>query len=187
VVTARLEIGRGEAAPTLVCVEPATILTQRVLARVVSRVEADPERPARDSALTKLTKQEVMKNRTCVFLANFSNTPLHVPKSTVMGLAETISETVVNLVNPTVQADKVPTKEGNTCNSALYRKLLKDKLDHLPRADRRVLEPILIQVCPPVPRRRFERLQVHERSSASDQTGRRIPHTKSPVQNTIRA
>jgi hypothetical protein len=141
VATARLEIGRGKATPTLVCVEPAAIAIHGVLStRVVSRVQADPERPAQDTALTKLPKQEVLKNCICVVLANFSNTPLHVPKSTMIGLAEPISETLVNQV-----PDKEPTKEGNNCNNALYRKLLKGKLDHLPKADREVFEPVLIK------------------------------------------
>jgi hypothetical protein len=130
----------------LAYVEPSAIPIQGVLsARVISRVEVETVRPARDKALTKLPKQEVSKNRTYVVLANFSNTPLHVPKSTVIGLAEPISETLVNQVNPSVQTNKGPTKEGYNYKSALYRKLLKGNLNQLSKADKMVLESVLIK------------------------------------------
>ena len=68
-------------------------------------------------------------------MANFSDEPLTIPKSTVLGVVESVSETWVNLVNSDGQTiEMVPTerrrKEG--CK-ALNCKRLQDKLDHMSR------------------------------------------------------
>jgi hypothetical protein len=63
-------------------------------------------------------------------LTNFSNEPLVIPKSTVVGVAETVSETLVNKVN--MQNDTREKKD----NDAQFRKLLGDKLDHLTSPER---------------------------------------------------
>jgi hypothetical protein len=103
----------------------------------------DPKPSAQDLALTKFPKQEVPKKSHCVVLANFSDLPLHIPNSTMIGLEEPISETLGNQVNPTVRSDKVPPEKGKNGNGALYRMLLKGKLDHQPKAHRMVLEHVL--------------------------------------------
>jgi hypothetical protein len=60
-------------------------------------------------------------------LANFSNEPLFVPKATVLGIAEEISEPLVDSINAECKSDAdSPTKpHRRKKNEALYNKLLK--------------------------------------------------------------
>jgi hypothetical protein len=74
-------------------------------------------------------------------LANFSVTPIVVPKSTVIGLAEPLSETLVKEVNETRRYDKAVRE--NSKNNSLFHKLLAGKLDHLSADDKGKLEPVL--------------------------------------------
>jgi hypothetical protein len=80
-------------------------------------------------------------------IANFSDEPLTVPKSTVLGIAEEMSEALVDKINPFGESDtKLPIKPPRKGkNEALYRKLLRGKLDHLSLEDRQKIEPILIK------------------------------------------
>ena len=80
-----------------------------------------------------MIKKGAASDRALVLVANFSDEPLTIPKSTVLGVAESVLETWVNLVNSDRQTTaKVPTeprrKEGS---KALYRKLLQGKAGHL--------------------------------------------------------
>ena len=67
-------------------------------------------------------------------MANFSDEPLKLPKSTVLGVVESFSETWVNLVNSDGQTtEKVRTEPCRDGRKALNCKRLQDKLDHLSR------------------------------------------------------
>jgi hypothetical protein len=138
VVTGRLEGEKGQSLPSLVCVEPAHIPIQGIHpARVITRVGLD----------TRVTQPEYFKtpvpnSRAYVMLANFSDTPIMIPKSTVLGVAEQISETLVDRIN-TSQQHTEPGKRKK--NEGLYSKLLKGKLDHLPSEDRKKIEPVLLK------------------------------------------
>jgi len=59
-------------------------------------------------------------------LANFSNEPLVVPKATVLGVAEEISEYLVNRIKPKYKSGlDTPVKpHRQKKNEALYDKLL---------------------------------------------------------------
>jgi hypothetical protein len=80
-------------------------------------------------------------------ITNFSDEPLTVPKSTVLGIAEEMSEALVKKINPAGECDaKLPIKPPRKGkNEALYRKLLRGKLDHLSLEDRQKIEPILVK------------------------------------------
>jgi len=80
-----------------------------------------------------------------VILANFSDVELTVPKATVLGVAEEVSELLVNDINEVqTPAKSEPNKPpSRRKNEALYQKLLQGKLDHLTEEDRQVIEPIL--------------------------------------------
>jgi hypothetical protein len=72
-------------------------------------------------------------------LTNFSDEELILPRATDLGVAEKISESLVDLVNAKVEANstelsKPPRKKKK---EALYNKLLKGKLDHLNPEDRK--------------------------------------------------
>ena len=66
-------------------------------------------------------------------LANFSNEPLVVPKATVLGTAEEISEPLVDCINARCESGVYSTTKPlrRKKHEALYNKLLKGKLDHL--------------------------------------------------------
>ena len=76
-----------------------------------------------------------------VMVAKFSDEQLIIPKATFLGVAEEITEELVDRINqrnpPT--SDKLNDKQKKKRNELLYRKLLHGKLDYLPvkeRADR---------------------------------------------------
>jgi hypothetical protein len=70
-----------------------------------------------------------------------------VPKITVLGIAEEISESIVDKINREGQSSfDVPT-ESHSCekNKALFQKLLNGKLDHLPSHEIQLIEPVLVK------------------------------------------
>jgi len=74
----------------------------------------------------------------CVMVANFSDEALTIPKATVLGIAERISESMVAKINTKSEANliepaKPPRKRRN---ETLYYKLLQGKLDHLTQEER---------------------------------------------------
>jgi len=74
-----------------------------------------------------------------VMLANFSQQELTLPKATVIGLAEEVSETLIDQIN--MESPTRPQREAR--NEAMYKKLLGGKLDHLTKNERRLIEPVL--------------------------------------------
>jgi hypothetical protein len=100
VVTAKLELKNDRNIPSLVCIEPATIPTQGILSvHALARVGL----PELDS--TQLTsplepkKTDASANNVYVMLSNFSQVKLNLPKATFLGLAEQVSETLVDQIN----------------------------------------------------------------------------------------
>jgi len=77
-------------------------------------------------------------------VANFSDETLTIQKSTVIGEAEPVSENMVNYENPGEErVSKLPTVPcRKEINEALYIKLLRGKLDHLPPEERRLIETV---------------------------------------------
>jgi hypothetical protein len=82
-----------------VCVDPAYIPTEGILpARALTRVECSTsDQAAHDVRLTRWLPSHLM--RACVMLANFSDQTLTVPKSTVLGIAEEMSEPLVGKIH----------------------------------------------------------------------------------------
>ena len=78
-------------------------------------------------------------------LANFSGETLIVPKATVLGIAEEVSEDILNRVNAKSVSDtKSPAKPPRKRkNEHLYIHLLQGKLDHLKPKEIRHIEPVL--------------------------------------------
>ena len=75
-------------------------------------------------------------------MANFGDSPITIPKSTILGIAEQVSETLVNRINASQRCKET----GKVIeNQVLYRKLLGGKLDHLPSEDREKIEPVLLK------------------------------------------
>jgi hypothetical protein len=92
-------------------------------------------------------------------LANFSGEKLTIPKATVLGVAEEVSETLIDSINTGIGKDgnlpsKPPRKKRN---EALNDKLLSGKLDHLTPDELRHIEPVR-----PLLARRRQYMKVHE-------------------------
>jgi len=82
---------------------------------------------------------------THILFANFSNKTLTVPKATILGKAEELSEGEINKMNSRSEPGyKVPTKHPRQKkNDALYQKLLSGKLEHLTLEDKQQIEPLI--------------------------------------------
>jgi hypothetical protein len=80
-------------------------------------------------------------------LANFTEEILTIPKATVLGVAEEVSESLIDRINTRTEYDpSSPTKPPRTKkNEALYNKLLRGKFDHLNSDERRHIEPVLLK------------------------------------------
>jgi len=74
-------------------------------------------------------------------LANFSNEPLVVHKTTVLGVAEEISESFFYQINPKYKPDTPVESHKQKNNETLYRKLLQLELDHFSQDERHLIEP----------------------------------------------
>jgi hypothetical protein len=145
VVIGKIESEKTKELHPLVCVEPAHIAIEGILpARVLTRVgcgtgEKPPMTSQTDQMVTKLPDTSAY-----VMLTNFSEQTMTVPKSTVRGIVEEVSEPLVEKFNE--KNAKWPQKpEMRKKNEALYGKLLKGKLDHLKQEDSELIEPILVK------------------------------------------
>ena len=80
-----------------------------------------------------------------MMLANFSNEPLTIHKATILGVAEEVSETLIDKINAKAKSSmNVPAKPLRKKKiKNLYDKLLLGKLDHLTAEDRQHIEPVL--------------------------------------------
>jgi len=76
-------------------------------------------------------------------IANFSNETLTLPKATVLGVAEDVSESLVDCINTDTDQPTKPQRKKR--NKALYVKLLRNKLNHLSQEEREILEPVLMK------------------------------------------
>jgi hypothetical protein len=82
-----------------------------------------------------------------VIVANLSDEQLIIPKATVLGVAEEITEELVDRVNPRDPpiSDPLSVKQKKKRNEFLYRKLLRGKLNHVPVKERQLTEPVLLK------------------------------------------
>jgi len=113
VVTAKIELKKERSLPSLVCVEPATIPLEGILpACVLSRVGTS-------------VHETLQPGRALVILANFSHETLTLPKSTVLGVAEGVSEELIDKINKPEQTslDSPARPRRKRKNEALYNKL----------------------------------------------------------------
>lgn len=126
IFSGRLETGQTLKHPPLVCVDPAQVPIEGIfIARGLSRV-----RPRADETSRVMSKDDhsgVRARNSCalVMMVNFSEEPLTIPKATFLGVAEEISENLVDRIN---QGDVEAThsRVGVRKNRALYNKLLEE-------------------------------------------------------------
>jgi hypothetical protein len=143
IVTAKLEATNKKATPLLVCIETATVPIQRIIvARTLSRV-GHIERNA-EQLISQPTQAKTVSSALSVqvMLANYSREELTLPKATVLGVAEEISEQLVDAIN----VENITNTDSSTkgrANNKRYYKLMKDKLDHLDNKKKGLIEPVL--------------------------------------------
>jgi hypothetical protein len=84
----------------VVCIEPAAIPIQRILAALaLSRVGAVARDTARLTSQPIQVKIDTPADSVNVVLSNFSHEELILPKATVLGVAEEVSETLIDIIN----------------------------------------------------------------------------------------
>jgi len=89
-----LELEGKEEPPSLVSVERALIRIEGVLpARALTRVRLNVSKSP--PATSQADRAESRSLNTHVLLANFSNETLTVPKATILGIAEEVSEALI--------------------------------------------------------------------------------------------
>jgi hypothetical protein len=145
IVQGRLEDGKEQNLPTLVCVEPAEIPIQGIFsARGLARVQPRATQPSDVTSQDGYRRARARNSCAYVIVANFSDEELTFPKATVLGVAEEMSESLVDSVNAGNESgESQRVKQGNlNRNKALHEKLLKGKLDHLSEEERASIEPV---------------------------------------------
>ena len=112
-------------------------------ARALTRVEPSPHN---SQLATRQNEVSGSSNSAYVVSANFADETLTIPKATVLGVAEEISESLVDRINTRAESNSgSPTNPPKTKrNEALYDKLLCGKLDHLTSEERHI-EPMLLK------------------------------------------
>jgi hypothetical protein len=146
VVLAKLDYKKERETPSLVCIEPAQVPIEGVFpARALTRVGSnDLESPHATQRADRVETRH-SNGRVHVLLANFTKETLTIPKATVLGISEEVSEQLVDEINPgnktDLQAPPKPPRQKK--KEVLYDKLLQSKLDNLNQEDRLNLESIL--------------------------------------------
>ena len=96
-MTGIVESGKEQKRPPFICIEPVQIPIEGILpARGLSRVEQS-EYVMTSQDGRKPTRR--LHSCACVTVANFSDEALTIPKATVLGIAEGISESLVDKIN----------------------------------------------------------------------------------------
>ena len=96
-MTGIVESGKEQKLPPLVCIEHVQIQIEGILpARALSRVE-QPEHVMTSHDDDKPTGR--FHSCACIMVGNFSDEALTIPKATVLGIAEGISESMVDKIN----------------------------------------------------------------------------------------
>jgi len=105
IVTGIVESGKEQKIPPLVCIAPVQIPIEGTFsARALSRVE-QPEHVITSQNDHKPTGR--LHSCACVMVANFSDEALTIPKATVLGIAEGISESMVDKINVKSEANLI--------------------------------------------------------------------------------
>jgi len=126
VAVARLQTEKEQNLPPFVYVEPAQILIEGIfLARTLSRVNPSTHQ---STLQTSQCDDTVMRstNSVYVMLANFSEETLTMPKHTVLGITQQVSEALLDKVNARGESDvnSLTGPSRKRKNEALYEKLL---------------------------------------------------------------
>ena len=156
-VVARVEFPKRQETPPLVCVEPAEIPHEGVLAATaLSRLLSSPSRTYETLVSSRVTCRRQLTNscrrdRIHVTVANFSQEEIVLPKATVVGVAEEISSSVVTAINngdgpgntPHDKRRRNGRRDVYTVDSGVkFKRYLGNTLGHLNTRERSLMEPV---------------------------------------------
>jgi hypothetical protein len=113
-----LETEKEECHPPLLCVESSQLPVEGILiARAPSRVRSSAPEPSRTQAQPSCSQRELTRNSAYVMIANFSSETLTLSKSTVLGVAEGVSVSLVDCINTDADQPTKPQrrKESRPC------------------------------------------------------------------------
>jgi len=139
-----MEVGKEQRLPPLVCIEPVEIPTERFLPeRALWLVQQNEQRMKSRDYRTRKEESTLVH----VMLANFGDEALTIPRATVLGIDQGISENIVDKINArsVVSMTDPPKPPRKRKNETLYNKLLQGKPDHLTLEKRQHIEQVLIK------------------------------------------
>jgi hypothetical protein len=112
IVVGRMEMSKRRESPELVCVEPAQLPLEGVLAaRGLSRIFTKAQQPTKtQEAIISVTSCDQLSSTQTgmyvhVIVVNFSHEEIQLPKATILGVAEQTSASVVADINDEVKAN----------------------------------------------------------------------------------
>jgi transposase InsO family protein len=168
-VRGKLVGNKHERRPSLVCVEPAQIPIQgvwaarglafvteknhgnqlidgKVLASHVDGARHELKTPHGNDVTTETHghSTQIVLGETVVMLANFSDENIELPKATIIGIAEEVSEPLIVSANEEKQIaleNHTKSVEGKL----KFQKYASEKLAHLSHAERKCIEPVLVK------------------------------------------
>jgi hypothetical protein len=132
-------------------VEPASLPFEGILvARGVTgllKIASRPEQPWELAALAvkdATPTKDRSKSLVHVMVVHFTHEAVKLPKATVLGVGEPVSEALIAAINdkPFGRAGNRP---RNTKMNPEFRKYLDGKLSHLSPSERAVIEPVLVK------------------------------------------
>jgi len=101
IIVGRLNSDEKQNPPPLVCIEPAKIPIEGILpARGLSRDQTKANDPPRVTSSHSGDMTQTRNSQAMVMVANVSDEQLIIPKATVLGVAEEITEELVDRINP---------------------------------------------------------------------------------------
>jgi len=127
-VIGKLDTENRQDLPQLVCVGPAQIPNEWILtARRLSRTSLETHEPQRVTSQDLHSTTETRDGCVFIMVANFTNEQLTISKATVLGVAEEMTDELVNKINA---GDKTASsltinQPHRKRNEALYRKVLR--------------------------------------------------------------
>jgi hypothetical protein len=157
IVVGILDIPKRQEPPELVCVEPAQIPLEGIIAaRSLSRVHAKMNDREERQTRAHMTSPNSCwpPSRTAayvhVMVANFSKEEIVLPKATIVGVAEEIMESLVASINGGAEFESRGRERTGKSDRTVkvddsFRSYVKGKLSHLSPQERKVLEPVLLK------------------------------------------
>jgi hypothetical protein len=136
-IVGRIELPKRRCKPDLVCIEPALILLEGVLAaRTLSQSSQE------------ISETDTPKKYVHVMVANFRQEELVLPKATVLGVAEEVTAGLVAAINDGRKASYTRHRRDDKPAVEIYesfKRYLDDALGHLSQEETAELEPVLIR------------------------------------------